>query len=242
MPGEDRKRGEGVVFVVDDDASVCGALSSLLRAVGWQVQAFPTAAAFLEFRRPDLPACLMLDVRLPGASGLDLQRQLAARADAPPIIFMSSHGDIPMTVQAMKAGAVEFLPKPFREEHLLAAIDGAIERDAAARAARAELAGLRQRIGSLSTREYEVMLLILKGLLNKQTAAALGITEATVKVHRRHIMRKMAAESLPELVRMVERVQPSTEAPLPTRSSPPAEQPPPPGPAPVPRDAGPARS
>lgn len=209
MAGEDRHRGEGIVFVVDDDASVCEALSSLLRAVGWQVRTFATAAAFLEFRPPDLPACLMLDVRLPGPSGLDLQRQLAGRGDAPPIIFMSSHGDIPMTVQAMKAGAVEFLPKPFREEDLLAVIDGAIERDAAGRTDRAELAGLRQRIGSLSTREHEVMLLILKGLLNKQAAAALGITEATVKVHRRHVMEKMAAESLPELVRMVERVQPT---------------------------------
>jgi FixJ family two-component response regulator len=209
MEGEDRKRGEGIVFVVDDDASVCEALSSLLRAVGWQVQTFASAAAFLEFRRPELPACLMLDVRLPGPSGLDLQRQLAGRGDALPIIFMSSHGDIPMTVQAIKAGAVEFLPKPFREEGLLALVDGAIERDAAARVGRAELAALRQRMGSLSLREHEVMLLIVKGLLNKQAAATLGITEATVKVHRRHVMAKMAAESLPELVRMVERVQPT---------------------------------
>ncbi len=209
MQGEGHKRGAAIVFVVDDDASVCEALSSLLRAVGWQVRTFVNAAAFLEFRRPDLPACLVLDVRLPGVSGLDLQRQLAGRGDALPIIFMSSHGDIPMTVQAMKAGAVEFLPKPFREEDLLSVVDGAIERDAAARADRAGLAGLRQRIGSLSTREHEVMLLILKGFLNKQAAAALGITEATVKVHRRHIMEKMAAESLPELVRMVERVQPT---------------------------------
>jgi FixJ family two-component response regulator len=207
MEGNGRKRGEGIVFVVDDDASVCEALSSLLRAVGWQVQTFATGGAFLEFRRPELPGCLLLDVRLPGPSGLDLQRQLAARGDALPIIFMSSHGDIPMTVQAIKAGAVEFLPKPFREEGLLALVDGAIERDAAARVAGAELAALRQRIGSLSTREHEVMLLILKGLLNKQAAATLGITEATVKVHRRHVMEKMAAESLPELVRMVERAQ-----------------------------------
>jgi FixJ family two-component response regulator len=197
------------VFVVDDDASVCEALSSLLRAIGWQVRTFPSAAAFLEFRRPDLPACLVLDVRLPGASGLDLQRQLAERGDALPIIFMSSHGDIPMTVQAMKAGAVEFLPKPFREEDLLAAIQSAIERDAGVRADHAELDGLRRRIGSLSIREHEVMLLILKGLLNKEAAAALGITEGTVKVHRRHVMEKMAVESLPELVRLVERVQPT---------------------------------
>lgn len=209
MPGANRARGEGIVFVVDDDASVCEALSSLLRAVGWQVRTFATAAAFLAFRRPDLPSCLVLDVRLPGPSGLDLQRQLAGRGDAPPIIFVSSHGDIPMTVQAMKAGAVEFLPKPFREEDLLAVIAVAIERDAAARTHRAELAELRQRIGSLSTRENEVMLLIAQGLMNKQAAAALGITEATVKVHRRHVMEKMAAKSLPELVRMLERVQPT---------------------------------
>jgi FixJ family two-component response regulator len=207
MEGQARKRAEGIVFVVDDDVSVCEALSSLLRAVGWQVQTFATAGAFLEFRRPELPACLMLDVRLPGPSGLDLQRQLAALGDALPIIFMSSHGDIPMTVQAIKAGAVEFLPKPFREEGLLALVDGAIERDAAARVAGAELAALRRRIRSLSVREHEVMLLILEGLLNKQAAAALGITEATIKVHRRHVMEKMAAESLPDLVRMVERVQ-----------------------------------
>jgi FixJ family two-component response regulator len=209
MAREDRKRGEGIVFVVDDDASVCEALSSLLRALGWQVRTFASAAAFLDFRPPDLPACLVLDVRLPGLSGLDLQRKLSARGDAPPIIFMSSHGDIPMTVQAMKAGAIEFLPKPFREQDLLAVIDAAIERDAAARAAGAELAVLRRRIDTLSTREHEVMLLIVKGRLNKQAAAALGITEATVKVHRRHVMEKLAVESLPELVRMVDRLQPT---------------------------------
>ena len=209
MAGPERSGGAGMVFVVDDDASVCEALSSLLRAVGWQVRTFATAAAFLAFARPDLPACILLDVRLPGASGLDLQRQLASDGEAPPIIFMSSYGDIPMTVQAMKAGAIEFLPKPFREEDLLAAIDGAIRRDAAVRAARAELAGLRQRIASLSAREHEVMLLIVLGHLSKQVAFALGITEATVKVHRRHVMEKMGAESLPELVRMVERAQPT---------------------------------
>ena len=209
MEGGNGKRGDGIVFVVDDDASVCEALSSLLRSVGWQVRTFASAAAFVAFRRPDLPACLLLDVRLPGLSGLDLQRRLAGRVDTPPIIFMTSHGDIPMTVQAMKAGAVEFLAKPFRGEDVLAAVDVAIGRDAAARASRAELAGLRRRIGSLSTREHAVMLLILKGFLNKQVAAALGITEGTVKVHRRHVMEKMDAKSLPELVRMVEQVQPT---------------------------------
>ena len=210
MAGADRKCAAGIVFVIDDDASVSAALSSLLRAVGWQVSTFASAAAFLEFRRPELPACIVLDVRMPGVSGLELQRQLAECADAPPIIFMSSYGDIWMTVlQAMKAGAVEFLPKPFREEELLAAIEGALQRDAAARAARAGMAALRLRIASLSTREQEVMLRIVQGHLNKQVAAELGITEGTVKVHRRHVMEKMAAASLPELVRMVERVQPT---------------------------------
>lgn len=209
MAGADRKCAAGIVFVIDDDASVCAALSSLLRAVGWQVGTFASAAAFLEFRRPELSACIVLDVRMPGVSGLELQRQLAECADAPPIIFMSSYGDIRVTVQAMKAGAVEFLPKPFREEELLAAIEGALQRDAAARAARAGMAALRLRIASLSTREQEVMLRIVQGHLNKQVAAELGITEGTVKVHRRHVMEKMAAASLPELVRMVERVQPT---------------------------------
>ena len=209
MAGQKRESSAGVVYVVDDDPSVRQALSSLLRAVGWQVETFATAAAFLELRRADLPACLVLDVRLPGLSGLDLQRQLVERGEAPPIIFMSSHDDIRMAVQAMRAGPVGFLPKPFREESLLASIDEAIERDTADRVHRSELAGLRQRIGSLSAREHEVMLLIVKGLLNKQVAATLGITEATVKVHRRHVMEKMAAKSLPDLVRMVERVQPT---------------------------------
>lgn len=209
MADENPKSSAAIVYVVDDDPSVCEALSSLLRAVGWRVETFPTAAAFLEFRRPDVPACLVLDNRLPGLSGLELQRQLVDRGEAPPIIFMSSYGDIPVTVRAMRAGAIEFLPKPFPEEALLAAIDESIERDTADRTHRTELAGLRQRFGSLSAREREVMLLIVKGLLNKQTAAALGITEGTVKVHRRRVMVKMAAQSLPELVRMVERDAPS---------------------------------
>jgi FixJ family two-component response regulator len=201
-------RGAGMVLVVDDDASVCAGLSSLLRSVGWQVRTFSSAAAFLEFLRPDLPVCIVLDVRLPGTSGLDLQRRLVGRAAAPPIIFMSSYGDIPMTVQAMRSGALEFLPKPFREEDLLAAVEGAIHRDTAERAERAELAALRLRIASLSPREHEVMQLIVGGHLNKQAAATLGITEATVKAHRRHMMEKMLAKSLPELVRQVERAQP----------------------------------
>jgi FixJ family two-component response regulator len=198
-----------MVLIVDDEPSVRDALSSLLRAVGWQVRTFATAAAFLEFQPPDLPLCILLDVHLPGASGLGVQRELAERADAPPIVFLSSYDDVPMRVQAMKAGAIGFLSKPFREEQLLAAINRAIERDARARASRAELAGLHRRIATLTAREYEVMLLIAQGHRNKQVAAALGVTEATIKVHRRHVMEKMAAQSLPELVRMVERVRPT---------------------------------
>jgi FixJ family two-component response regulator len=204
----DRESGAGMVFVVDDDASMCEALSSLLRAVGWQVRTFDTAAAFLGYPRPDTSACLVLDVRLPGTSGLELQRTLADRGDALPVIFMTGHGDIPMSVQAMKAGAVEFLPKPFREDDLLAAIQAALQRNAAGRQQRLELDSLLQRFESLSSREREVMALIVKGLLNKQAAAALGISEVTVKVHRRRAMDKMGARSLPELVRMVERVRP----------------------------------
>jgi FixJ family two-component response regulator len=211
MPDEERReRSAESVFVVDDDPSICEALSSLLRAFGWQVQTFANAAAFLSFGRPDTPACLVLDVRLPGVSGLELQRTLSERGDALPIIFMTSHGDIPMSVQAMKAGAIEFLPKPFREEELLAAIEAALARSTTVRRDRAELEGLRQRIGSLSAREHEVMVLIVRGMLNKQAAAALGISEVTVKVHRRRAMEKMRAHSLPELVRMVERVLPTS--------------------------------
>jgi FixJ family two-component response regulator len=211
MPvGERRERGAGTVFVVDDDASMCEALSSLLRAVGWQVQTFATAGSFLDYRRSETPSCLVLDVRLPGVSGLELQRTLAERGDELPIIFMSSHGDIPMTVRAIKAGAVEFLPKPFRESDLLAAIDEALASNTVALHDRAEVDGLRQRLDSLSSREREVMSLVVSGMLNKQAAAALGISEETIKVHRRRVMDKMGAQSLADLVRLVERVQPST--------------------------------
>jgi FixJ family two-component response regulator len=207
---EVRERGAGIVFVVDDDASMCQALSSLLRAVGWQVQSFADAAAFLAYRRPDTPACLVLDVRLPGASGLELQRLLADRGDKLPVIFMTGHGDIPMSVQAMKAGAAEFLSKPFSEDDLLAAIETALRRNAVGRRESLELAALRGRMASLSARERAVMDLVVEGLLNKQAAAALGISEVTVKVHRRRVMEKTGAQSLPELVRMASRVQPTT--------------------------------
>jgi FixJ family two-component response regulator len=205
----DRDRRTTIVFVVDDDAAMREALSSLLRAVGWQVQTFATAAEFLDHRHAETPACLLLDVRLPGSSGLELQRTLAERGDGLPIVFMTGHGDIPMSVQAMKAGAVEFLPKPFREHELLQAIELALERDTAGQRGRAELADIRQRLESLSTRQREVMGLVVKGLLNKQAAAELNITEVTVTVHRRRVMKKMGAHSLPDLVRMVERVQPT---------------------------------
>jgi FixJ family two-component response regulator len=211
MPlGKVREQGAGTVFVVDDDASMCQALSSLLRAVGWQVQTFADAAAFLAFQRPDTAACLVLDVRLPGASGLELQRVLAERGDKLPVIFMTGHGDIPMSVQAMKAGAFEFLPKPFSEADLLAAIASALRRNAVGRRESSELAGLRGRMALLSARERQVMGLVVDGLLNKQAAAALGISEVTVKVHRRRVMEKTGAQSLPELVRMVARVEPTT--------------------------------
>jgi FixJ family two-component response regulator len=198
------------VFVVDDDAAMREALSSLLRSIGWQVKTFATAAEFLAHSRPPTPACLVLDVRLPGLSGLDLQRTLSEVGVALPIIFMTGHGDVPMSVQAMKAGAVEFLSKPFREEDLLSAIRVSLERDAVGQRERGELAGIRERIASLSHREREVMQLIVQGLLNKQVGAALDISEVTVKVHRRRVMNKMGAHSLPELVRMVEKGQPSS--------------------------------
>ena len=198
-----------IVFVVDDDEGVREALSSLLRSVGLRVQAFATAQEFLRNPRPDTAACLVLDVRLPGLSGLDLQRELAGAGETIPIIFITGHGDIPMTVRAMKAGAVEFLPKPFRDQDLLDAVQQALERDLAGRLGRAALAQARRRYDTLTAREREVVPLVVRGMLNKQVAAELGISEITVKVHRRHVMQKMMVRSLPELVRMFEQIQPS---------------------------------
>jgi FixJ family two-component response regulator len=195
-----------IVFVVDDDESVRVALTSLIRSVGLKVEAFGSGSEFLSSQRPDMPSCLVLDVRLPGVGGLDLQRALSDAGEAIPIIFITGHGDIPMSVRAMKAGAVEFLPKPFREQDLLDAIRQAIERDAVAREQREELVGLRGRYGTLTSREREVLALIAQGRLNKQAASKLGITEITIKLHRRHIMEKMKATSLAELARMVERL------------------------------------
>lgn len=195
-----------VVYVVDDEPSMRHALGSLVRSVGLRVEAFTNAQDFLAHRRDRRPCCLVLDVRLPGASGFDVQRELSARGDPLPVIFMTGHGDIPMSVRAMKAGASEFLVKPFRDQDLLDAITLALERHGRAMQLDGVLADVRERYDSLSPRERQVMALVVKGLLNKQTAARLAISEITVKVHRRHIMEKMAAGSLPELVRMAERL------------------------------------
>jgi FixJ family two-component response regulator len=197
---------QGVVIVVDDDISIRDGLCTLLRSVGLQVQPYTSAPEFLNAALPDAPSCLVLDVRLPGLSGLDLQRELARAGVSIPIIFISGHGDIPMTVRAMKAGAVEFLIKPLREQDLLDAITQAIDKDRIARRQRAESAMIRARYASLTPREYEVVEKITRGLLNKQVAADLGVTEITVKLHRRHIMEKMQASSLAALVRMIERL------------------------------------
>jgi FixJ family two-component response regulator len=191
-----------VVFVIDDDASMRDAVSRLLNAVGLTVQTFASAREFLAGRLPDVPGCAVLDVRLPGLSGLDLQREMVERGIHIPVIFITGHGDIPMSVQAMKAGAVEFLTKPFRDQDLLDAVRSGIQLDRQGRKERAELAELRDGLRQLTPREREVMSLVVAGLLNKQIALRLGTSEKTIKIHRSHVMQKMRADSLADLVRM----------------------------------------
>jgi RNA polymerase sigma factor (sigma-70 family) len=195
------------VLVIDDDPDLRASVGRLLRSLGINVQLFASIPEFLKFNPPDCPACLVLDIRMPGQSGLDLQRELAATNREIPIIFITGHGDIPMSVQAMKRGAIEFLTKPFRDQDLLDAIELGLSRDRARRENEKDLAVLRERFGSLSPREREIMVLVARGRLSKQIAHEIGIAEATVKVHRSRAMQKMKAGSLPELGRMVDKLR-----------------------------------
>lgn len=197
---------DSIVFVVDDDRSVREGLVDLITSVGMKVKAFASAQEFLQFNRPDAATCLVLDVRLPGASGLDLHRQLRESEQPIPIIFITGHGDIPMSVRAMKEGALEFLPKPFRDQDLLDAIHQALAADRAAREQRAKAADVRRRYDSLTPREREVMHLVITGKLNKQIADELGTSEVTTKMHRGQVMHKMHAESVVDLLRMAEAI------------------------------------
>jgi len=196
-----------VVYVVDDDRSVRDAVSNLLESVGFHAQTFGSTDEFMHAPRPDAPSCLILDVRLPGVNGLEFQRQLDRDGIYIPIIFITAHGDIPMTSRAMKAGAIDFLPKPFQKDELLEAIERALGRDRARRVEGAEISSLASRLEKLTPRECDVMALVVTGLTNKEVASKLGVSEITIKVHRGRAMEKMQARSLAELVRMADRLK-----------------------------------
>jgi RNA polymerase sigma factor (sigma-70 family) len=214
------KTGRSIVFVVDDDPSVRDAIGRLLRTVGLPVKEFGSALEFLAGDRPETPSCLVLDVRLPGISGIDFQRQLNKADILIPIIFITAHGDVPMSVKAMKEGAVEFLIKPFHDQDLLDAVQTAIEKDRLRRLREAEIGELQQRLSTLTPREREVLPLVISGLLNKQIAAEINTSEATVKVHRSQLMRKLEAKSVPDLVRMAEKMGIRAATPKPDPSLP----------------------